>query len=554
MEAGGNSFTRRTFLKGSAGLAAIAGLTACGKKGAGSSDSAGGSAGGTMKYYISNPTSIDPYDIEEFNGVAVSYQLFDPLTVFNFSTEKLEGLSAESWESNDSADTWTFKIRKGLKFHDGTDVTSKSFKYGWERLCNPKAGSAPSVVSYHLQLVKGYDDMINGKATELAGVTCPDDYTLKVELSAPYADFPYVTSCTPLSPIPDCAKKDFDTYTKAPVGNGPFKMDGTWKDDQYINLKRFDDYAGPNTASVGGVNFSIQKDADTAFREFEAGNLDVCDIPTGRIKETEDSYGASKDGFTATPGNQTLTGEVLYTEYLAYNVNDKVLSNVKVRQAMSLALDRQKICDTLYEGTAKPAGDIVPPGIKGNDESTWTYTAYDKDKAEKLLDEAGYKADSNGDRGINIDFMVSSSSSTDEFTMMINDWKAVGITVTIDQMEYASMLSKYTDGTFQLGSRGWTADYPIMDNFLQPLMYTGVGDNVSHYSSSKFDTKLDEARKTVDEDKRIELMHEADAIAAEDMPIIPIIHKGLSKVCSKNFTNVIVDAARCPELHSAKKA
>ncbi len=456
MGASGTSFTRRTFLKGSAGLAAIAGLTACGKKGTGASDSTGGSTGGTMKYYISNPTSIDPYDIEEFNGVAVSYQLFDPLTIFNFSTEKLEGLSAESWESNDSADTWTFKIRKGLKFHDGTDVTAKSFKYGWERLCNPKAGSAPSVVSYHLQLVKGYDDMINGKATELAGVTCPDDYTLKVELSAPYADFPYVTSCTPLSPIPDCAKKDFAAYTKAPVGNGPFKMDGAWKDDQYINLKRFDDYAGPNTASVDGVNFSIQKDADTAFREFEAGNLDVCDIPTGRIKETEGSYGTSKDGFTATPGNQTLTGEVLYTEYLAYNVNDEVLSNVKVRQAMSLALNRQKICDTLYEGTAKPAGDIVPPGIRGNDESTWAYTAYDKDKAEKLLDEAGYKADSSGDRGIKIDFMVSSSSSTDEFTMMINDWKAVGITVTIDQMEYASMLTKYTDGTFQLGSRGWT--------------------------------------------------------------------------------------------------
>ena len=130
----------------------------------------------------------------------------------------------------------------------------------------------------------------------------------------------------------------------------------------------------------------------------------------------------------------------------------------------------------------------------------------------------------------------------------------MGINVTIDQKEYASMLDDSVAGTFQLGSRGWTADYPIMDNFLQPLMYTGVGDNVSHYSSAEFDAKLDEARKTVDEDKRVELMHEADAIAAEDMPIIPMLHKTLNKVTSNKFTGIKVDAARLPELRDATPA
>ena len=556
----GISMDRRSFVKGAAAAGAAMGLAACSSGSTGSSASSSSStstdatASATISCYIDNPTSIDPFDIEEFNGAAVAAQLFDPLTRYDYSTEELKPLTAESWDSNDSADTWTFHIKKGLKFHDGTDVTANSFKYAWNRICNPKTTDSPSVVSYHLALVKGYDDVVNSKADELTGITCPDDYTLKVELASPYADFPFVVCCTPLSPIPDCAKDNFATYSKAPVGNGPFMMDGSWEDGQFINMTKFSDYGGDEPANVGGVNFSIQKDTDTAFLEFQAGNLDLCDIPAGRIKETAATYGESEDGYTVSPGKQTLLGQVMYTEYLAYNVNDPILSNKLVRQAMSLAIDRQSLCDTLYESTATPSGDIVPPGIAGNDESTWVYTAYDVDKANALLDQAGYPADASGSRGITLSIMVNSSRSTDEFVAMQANWAAVGITVNIDQLEYATMLSRYVDGTFQLGSRGWTADYPIMDNFLQPLMYTGVGDNVSHYSSAEFDAKLDEARKTVDEEARIKLMHEADAIGAEDMPIIPILHKALNKVGSDKFQDLMVDAGRTPELRYAKLA
>ena len=554
------SMNRRAFLKGTAATGATMGLAACSSGSSGSSSSSSSTAAddagaaATLSYYIDNPTSIDPFDIEEFNGAAVAAQLFDPLTRYDYSSEELKPLTAESWESNDSADTWTFHIKKGLKFHDGTDVTAKSFMYAWNRICNPKTTDSPSVVSYHLALVKGYDAVVGGTADELEGVTCPDDDTLQVALSAPYADFPFVVSCTPLAPIPDCAKDNFSEYSKAPVGNGPFMMDGTWEDGQYINMTKFADYGGDDPAKVGAVNFSIQKDTDTAFLEFQAGNLDVCDIPSGRIKETVSTYGESDDGYTISPSKQVLLGQVMYTEYLAYNVNDAVLSNKLVRQAMSLAINRQALCDTLYEGTATPSGDIVPPGIAGNDETTWAYTAYDVDKAKQLLDEAGYSADANGSRGITLSIMVSSSKSTDEFVAMQANWAAVGITVNIEQLEYATMLSHYVDGTFQLGSRGWTADYPIMYNFLQPLMYTSVGDNVSHYSNSEFDAKLDEACRTVDDNDRVALMHEADLIAAEDMPIIPILHKALNKVGSDKFQNLMVDAGRTPELRYATLA
>lgn len=124
----GHSMDRRTFIKGGAAAMAAAGLGACGQRSSSSGESSSGEApsGGTINYAITNPTSIDPFDIEEFNGTAVASQLFDQLTVYDYDTEELKPSVAESWESSDDAATWTFHIKQGLKFHDGTDVTAKS--------------------------------------------------------------------------------------------------------------------------------------------------------------------------------------------------------------------------------------------------------------------------------------------------------------------------------------------------------------------------------------------------------------------------------------------
>lgn len=543
---------RRSLLKGALATGAI--LAAGGFAGLRApalADDAAGKTGGTLKYYISNPTSIDPFDLEEFNGCAVAFQLFDALTYYDYDKQELQPLACESWESNDAADEWTFKIRQGRTFHDGTKVTAQSFKDGWDRLCNPNTTTSPSVVSYHLGAVEGYADAVAGNADGLAGVTCPDEYTLKVKLAHPYADFAYVVSASALAPIPECAKDNFDEYSKAPVGNGPFKMDGSWVDGQYINVVRFDDYAGDKPL-LDGINFCIYKDSTTAYTEFQAGNLDECDVPSVQVSMAIQQYGESEDGYVAAPGKQVMNGSMLYTSYLGLNVTDPALTDKRVRQAMSLAINRQAICDTIYQGNATPAGDIVPEAMEGNDESRWTYSAYDPEKAKQLLDEAGYPAGEDGMRkGLDMEILVSASKSdTTEFQMYIADWAAVGINVQINQMEYATMLSNYTAGTYQIGSRGWYADYPIMDNYLYSLMYTGVGDNVSHYSSEEFDTKLDEARSTVDDAKRIKLMEEADAIAAEDVPIIPVVHKGLAKVGSSR-AHLEVNAAMMPLLKYA---
>ena len=280
------TMNRRTFVKGGLAASAMAALAACGKKGGDTSAASGSAAeGGTLSYYINNPSAIDPYDLEEDQGMMVGYQLFDALTTYDFTKNELVGLAAESWDVNDAADEFTFHLVKGAKFHDGTTVTSKSFKQGWERILNPNTSTEhASAIGYHLAMVDGYSELSAGEADELRGVTCPDDDTLVVKLSQPYADFPYVCMHPALSPVPDCALEDFDTFFFAPVGNGPFKMDGKWEDGQQINLVRFDDYSYGEKAKLDGVHFNIQKDVQTAYTEFQAGNLDVAQVPTTQLK------------------------------------------------------------------------------------------------------------------------------------------------------------------------------------------------------------------------------------------------------------------------------
>ncbi|MCI1665123.1 MAG: ABC transporter substrate-binding protein [Atopobiaceae bacterium] len=533
---------RRTFVKGGLAASALVALAGCGKKGGDTTTTAATSTGGTLNYYLNNPECIDPFNCQEDQGTQVCFQLFDSLTNYDFNKSELVPLAATSWEANDSADEFTFHLAEGAKFHDGTDVNSKAFKRGWERIVNPKTTTSPSVISYHLALVEGYEELQAGNATEMTGLTCPDDNTFVVKLTAPYADFPYVCSHPALVPVPECSS-DFDTFYYAPVGNGPFKMkEGTkWEDGQSIDLQKFDDYYGSDKATIDFVHFNIQKDVETAYREFQAGNIDIAEIPTAQIKDAISQYGESEDGYTITSGKQCLLGDEPSTYYLAINVKDSVMSDVNLRRAISLAINRQAICDTLFEGTREPADNIVPPSIKGYEEGAWSYSKYDKDAATALLDQY-YPADASGKRGLSLNLSYNLDGSHKQIMeSVISDLNAVGIDVSSTTKEWASILDDYDAGNFQFGRLGWIADYPIMDNFLYPLFYTGNGDNRSQYSNPDVDTAINDARTTVDDSERISKMQAVNKTIADDMPVIPLFYYKHSMVGSSKVKSIYID-------------
>lgn len=548
--------TRRAFVAGLVGAQAAI-LAGCGSQDGDTGASDGGTssrtqaASGAFSYYTTDPMAIEPFGATSKDSWIIVLALFDPLLRYNYQIEELEGLSAESWESNDDATLWTFHLREGLTFHDGTAVTAASFKYAWERLLGCDEDAGVSAMSYMLSSVRGYDEMIAQTATELSGVTCPDELTLQVELSESNAEFSYVCSTMALSPMPDVAKNNFDAFSKAPVGNGPFMLDDEgWVEGQYISMKCYEDYAGPRPASVDAVVATVYKDGDTAFREFEVGSLDLTNIPPALYEGAVESYGLSQDGYVANPGEQVLNGATATTIYAECNVLSGPMADKRVRQALSLAIDRELVAETGYMNTQVPAGDIVGVGVPGNDEDSWPYNHYDSAAAEALLDEAGYEAGEDGSRGLSLTMMVPSNFDTTPYEIMQENWASIGVEVAIEKLDFAAMVDRFDAGDFDMGVSTWFGEYPTMDNFLRAIFYTNATDNFVGYSNPEFDAKLDEARATLDDDERIALAQEANAMVAEDMPVIPTTHRTVCMIADAAYGNVYVNPGTIPEFSS----
>jgi peptide/nickel transport system substrate-binding protein/oligopeptide transport system substrate-binding protein len=493
--------------------------------------------GGTFNFYISEPAFIDPYNLQESEGTQVGQAVFDSLVAFDPITSELKPAAAESWESNEDATVWTFHLVEGAKFHDGSDVTADDFKYAWERICTP---SVASEISYHLGAVKGYDAMQDETATELEGVKVIDDYTLEVTLNYGFADFEFVVGHPALAPVPkEAVEADPAAFSEMPIGNGPFKMAEPWAHDQYIKIVKFDDYYG-DEPNIDGVDFKILADQDTAFLEFEAGNLDFTQIPTGRIQETIDKYGESPDGYTVNPGEQVSLGAEQAIYYLLVNTTDPALKDPNVRAALSMAIDRQDICDKVFEGTRTPATGIVPPGIVGHEANAFPYAKYDVEAAKAKLAEAGFP---NGEGFPEISLEYNSGSGHEDILQLVQeDLKAIGVNGKLVGSEWAQYLDKLGAGDYQVGRLGWIADYPIMDNFLYPLFKTGSSDNYSFYSNPDVDAKLDEARTTVDDDARVALYQEIESIVGNDAVSIPMFYYRHTRVASDRVNDGVYSA------------
>lgn len=545
---------RRSLLTAAAAGSSLLALTACTKQGV--TDPAEAEAatanGGTLSFAIQNPTGIAPYTSEDENALAVVYQLFDPLTRYNPDTQELEPCIATAWSSNDDATEWTFTIRDGVTFHDGTPCDAPAFKRAWDRLTNPEGAGTASALAYHLSMVKGYDEQVAGNADGLSGIACPDDHTLVVTMSKPYADFPYVCSLTTLGPVPECALEDHEAYRLAPVGNGAFQMSGQWEDGQYVDLVRYDGYWG-EPALLDGLHFGIFRDNLTSYTEVKAGSCDNSVVPAAQMAQAQEDYGvAENDGYTSQPGAQVFMGEMLYTQYFVYNMDDPVIGgDVRIRQALSYAVNRQAICDNVYMGSAYPAEDIVPRAIAGSSEGHWP-VRHDPDLAGQLLDDAGYPADADGRRHLAVTLMTNAAYAKEEYEAMIADWDAIGLDATMDRVEYAAMLDNYYSGNFMVATRGWYADYPIADNYLYPLFASASSDNMSHFKDEAYDEMIAAARATLDADERAAAMSACDAYVAEQLPVAPLNWKAISRCSSARVHDLTITPQVQPVLSRAR--
>ena len=490
-------------------------------------------AGGAFRAFIVQPVTLDPPGCYESEGIQVGRQIWDGLFTYDPKTMELVPELCESWEASDEGLVYTFHIKKGVKFHDGSPLVAEDFVYSWTRAVLAENAFA---LGYHLAPIKGYDACADGSATELEGVKALDDLTLQVTLSYPYADFVTTLGHVVFYPVKKAdVEKWGQEYTKHVNGTGPFKF-VEWVDDQYINLVRNDDYYGEK-AKLDAVEYKIFADENTAFLEFKAGNLEFTQIPIGKIKATQDD---------PTFGQYCLNAPMVSILYYGMSLNYALFrDNPKLREAINYAIDRENICEVVAEGVPTPMTGFIPPGIPGFQENVAPYT-YDPEKAKQLLAEAGFP---NGEGLETFIFGYNTGSGHEKIGEAIQaDLAEVGINMELEGYEWGTMLDKAKNGEITFYRLGWTADYPTMDNFLYPLFYSTAYDNYGGYNNPEVDAMLMEARSIAGEDARIAKYREIEKKIIADNAFLFIYFYGQRRVIQPYVKDFVLDAAESYDL------
>lgn len=517
---------RRELVQSVFAASSLAFLSACSSMGGSSASSSTDSSSATFKIAVSAPGCIDPYNASDQASLSVVSQMFSPLTSYDATAGTVKPNAAASFSMNDDATEFTFKLRQA-RFHNGEDVDAHAFKRAWERMIDPKS----AVVSAHgassaawlLALVEGYDDLAAGTVSGLAGVACPDSKTLVVTLSEPYSEFPIIVAHPALSPVPQAAVDDPVTFFAHPQGNGPYKLKGKFSEGKNLSLVRYKSFFD-GTPTVASLKFVVESASDTAYKEFQAGELDVCEVPIEQVRAAQSSRGVSEDGRTIEEDKRLVTSPELSSVYLACNTERTFLKEQDVRRAISLAIDRSALAKDLFRGVYAESLGIVPNGCEAAREEAWEYCSTDTSRAAELLD-AAHPA-TNGARDIELKILCSKTGYFGKLADAVaDDLKVVGITTEVEAVDESDYASRRTSGDYDLLLARWEAPVPVADLVLFPLFSSAsIGaHNDARYTSASFDKKIDEARAAQDQSTRISLYREAEDIVADDVPVVPLL-------------------------------
>jgi ABC-type oligopeptide transport system substrate-binding subunit len=431
---------------------------------------------------------------------------------------------AESYEANDDATVWTFKIRKGLKFSNGEKVLPSSFARAWERASDPDFAG---VYSYLMTFIKGGAEKLDGKAKTLEGVDADDEaMTLTVTLAAPYSNFDAVSGFQLFFPMPK-AVEQLDDQTQwdngMMIGNGPFMLDKPRSDTEIVlvrnpkwNGTKYDKGFGlPKQPYLDKITFKVQADPDTSYNAFSAGEGNDGQVPSARVGEVRDAY----------PDSTTLGIQILGSYHYDISLKDPVVGgekNVKLRQAMSMAINRDRLNERVWDKSRTVSTGITPPGIPGFKKDLCDFCAYDKAAAQKAYDE--WKDEGNEIKDpIKIQFNIDAGHE-DVVDLIIDDWKAIGIPAERQGIDTETYFTQLSEGACVVCRAGWFADYPTYDNFMFDLWGSESSNNYSYMADKKFDKLVADAKSTVDKDDQAKLFQDAEQVLLnDDVAVIPLV-------------------------------
>lgn len=485
--------------------------------------------GGTFTDYAwlsdsGSNTSFDPGVVQTLSEAQITTAMFDGLTDFDFTKKcdpQLKGAVASKWTPNSDASEFTFDIKKGEKFSDGTPVLPSNFKLGWERAGSKELASP---YGYLIDYIKGGADLQAGKVKTLPAIVADDDaMTLKVTLQDPNADFPAIVSHQFFSPI---TKKQYDEVGNTTgwgkgitIGNGPFKLEKATEQevDLVPNTNWSGNVYGDTKVHLDKIIFKATIDVGTAYQAFQSGEGDSAPIPPGQVKSAQAAF-----------KNNSVEDPNLGSYYFDMGSESGPLAgakNLELRRAISLAVNRQEINDKVYEGSRQIAGGITPPGIPGYKKDLCDYCKYDVTAAKEHLKKW---TDAGNTLPTDLTIQYNPGGGHDQVAQVVqaNLKDNLGISAKLDPgtEEYFREIAK--PGACVICRSGWYADYPTYGNFMVDLFSKASigGNNFGRFNNPAFESKIKEAQAETDTVKRGQLYNEAEAILLNQQTVaIPLV-------------------------------
>ena len=463
----------------------------------------GAVSGGVLQLFGSSPSTLDPVNCADSTAAGYMVEIFSGLVTLDSNLEVVPDI-AESWNISSDGMTYAFHLRDDVRFHDGRELTADDFKCSIERAADPATGSR--IAEAYIGDIVGVSEKLAGTAVDVSGVRVVDRYTLEITIDAPKAYFLSKLTHPVVYVVDENNVEMGGDWWREPNGTGPFKLK-EWDSGYQIVLERNDKYYR-GKARLERVIFRLQ---GNAMMTYENGGVDIVGVGAANIDRVLDPDNALNA--------ELVSGSELSLYYIGFNVNEAPFDDPKVRQALCHAVDKEKIIDVMYRNTVTVAYGVLPEGMPGYSEGL-SGLEFNVSKAQQLLAESSYR--------YNMPPIVLSVSGdcagapSDEIAIAYMWRENLGIEVSIEAIDFATLLTEARNGELQAFQVGWIADYPDPENFLDLLFHCGSVENYSGYCDSAVDELLDEARITSDVDNRMDLYHSAEQAIVSDAPCFPL--------------------------------
>lgn len=460
---------------------------------------------------FSEPVSLDPHKSDSSSEFDILRDFFERMVAID-KKDKIIPALAERWETNDNK-TWVFHLRKGVKWSDGSPITAHDVVFSWRRMVTPDTISPYGSYLVQATVVNAYDVLSGKKKPEELGVKALDDATIEVTLGRPKADLLQMMAHPVMSPISEKVVKKYGNKWTQPeffVSNGPFKL-SEWIVNEKIVGVRNPYYWDDKHTVINKVTYLPLSDYKADLNRYMAGELDI-------------SNGGPSDFFPTLKkkfGDQFHISPIMSVYYYLFNTQKPPFNDVRVRQALTLALDRAIITDKVLGNGQKPAFDVVYPGsggiyLKHPDYASWTQVQR-VEKAKALLNEAGF----NENNPLKFTLLYNTSDGHKKIAIAASSmWKKnLGVEVVLQNQESKSLYDTMSQGNFEVVRYAWNADYNSPTSFLD-IFTTGNTNNIPQYSNKEFDQwvlKADETNNKIYYQRALDIL-------TQDSPAIPVYY------------------------------